>query len=78
MDVTVYSTPTCPYCSALKEFLKENDIEFEDVNVADDREEAKEMIERSGQSGVPVTEVDGEMVVGFNKEKISQLLGIEK
>lgn len=77
MDITVYSTPTCPYCATLKEFLKKNEIEFEDVDVAADRSWAKEMIRKSGQTGVPVIDIDGEVVVGFNKKKISGLLNID-
>jgi len=75
--VKVYSTPTCPWCNMAKNFLKEHKIEFEDVNVATDREAAREMIEKSGQMGVPVIEIDGEMVVGFNQEKIKELLKIK-
>ncbi|MBI2042403.1 MAG: thioredoxin family protein [Candidatus Nealsonbacteria bacterium] len=76
--VKVFSTPTCPYCVTLKEFLKKNNIEFEDVNVAEDAAAREEMIEKSQQMGVPVVEIDGQIVIGFDKEKISQLLGIKK
>ena len=65
--VVVYSTPTCPYCNMVKEFLKEKSIPFEDVNVAEDMEKAKEMIEKSGQQGVPVVEIEGKIIVGFQK-----------
>jgi glutaredoxin-like YruB-family protein len=75
--IKIYSTPTCPYCTALKEFLKSHNIEFEDVDVSQDENAAKEMIEKSGQMGVPVVEIDGEIVVGFDKEKICQLLNIK-
>lgn len=74
--VKIFSTPTCPYCVTLKEFLKEKHIEFEDVNVAEDREAREEMIHKSKQMGVPVVEIDGEIVIGFDKEKISKLLNI--
>jgi glutaredoxin-like YruB-family protein len=75
--VKIYSTPVCPYCTALKEFLKERNIEFEDIDVSQNEEALKEMVEKSGQMGVPVVEIDGEIVVGFDKERISKLLGIE-
>jgi glutaredoxin-like YruB-family protein len=74
--VKIYSTPTCPHCRALKEFLDEKGIEYEDVNVAEDEKERNEMVEKSGQMGVPVVDIDGEVIVGFDKEKISELLGI--
>ncbi len=74
--VKVYSTPSCPYCVALKEFLKEKNIEFEDIDVSENEKAQKEMIEKSGQMGVPVVEIDGQIVVGFDKEKIIKLLDI--
>ena len=74
--IKVYSTPSCPYCFTLKEFLKQNNIEFEDIDVSKDEKALKEMIEKSGQMGVPVIEIDGQIVVGFDKEKISKLLNI--
>jgi len=74
--IKIYSTPTCPYCVTLKEFLREKSIEFEDVNVAEDREAREEMIHKSGQMGVPVVDIDGEIVIGFDKQKISKLLNI--
>ena len=75
--IKVYSTITCPYCVALKEFLKEKGFQFEDIDVGQDEKAAQEMIEKSGQMGVPVVEIDGEIVIGFDKEKISKLLGIK-
>ena len=74
--VKVYSTPSCPYCIRLKQFLKENSIEFEDVDVSSNQQAGQEMIEKSGQMGVPVLDINGEIVVGFDKDKISQLLGL--
>lgn len=74
--VRVFSTPTCPYCITLKEFLKDNKIEFEDLDVSQDSAAREEMIKKSGQMGVPVIEINGEIVVGFDKEKISKLLNI--
>ena len=75
--IKVYSTITCPYCVALKEFLKEKGFQFEDIDVGRDEKAAQEMIEKSGQMGVPVVEINGEIVVGFDKERISKLLGIK-
>jgi glutaredoxin 3 len=76
-EVKVYSTPSCPFCTMAKNFLKEHKIKFEDINVSTDRDAAREMIEKSGQMGVPVIEIDGKMVVGFDKEKIKKLLNIK-
>ncbi|MBZ1356527.1 MAG: glutathione S-transferase N-terminal domain-containing protein [Candidatus Nealsonbacteria bacterium] len=76
--VKVYSTPTCVYCVTLKRFLKEKNIEFEEINVADNEAAAKEMVEASGQMGVPVVDIDGEIIVGFNRDKISSALEINK
>ena len=76
--VRVFSTPTCPYCVTLKEFLSEHNIEFEDIDVAQDAKAREEMIEKSGQMGVPVVEIDGNFIVGFNKGKILQLLNIKE
>jgi len=77
MKVIVYSTPTCPYCDFAKDFLKENNIEFEAVDVSVDQERAQEMIQKSGQMAVPVIDVDGQIVIGFNKAKLKQLLGLK-
>lgn len=75
--VIVYSTPTCPYCKQLKEFLAKHDVTFEDIDVSDDQEKAQEMIKKSGQMGVPVTDINGEIVIGFDKDKVSELLEID-
>lgn len=74
--VKVYSTSTCPFCVRAKQFLKENNIVFEDIDVAADETAVEEMIEKSGQMGVPVLDIDGNIVIGFDKEKIKRLLGI--
>ncbi|MCF7875811.1 glutathione S-transferase N-terminal domain-containing protein [Candidatus Bipolaricaulota bacterium] len=73
-NVTIYTTPTCPYCNQAKDYFDENDISFTDYDVSENREKAKEMIEKSGQRGTPVIDINGEIVVGFNKEKIQNLL----
>jgi len=76
--VKVWSTATCPYCVALKAYLDEKGIKHEYIDVGADKEAAKEMIEKSGQMGVPVVEINGEIIIGFDKVKINQLLGIEE
>jgi glutaredoxin-like YruB-family protein len=73
--VTVYSTPTCPYCKRVKDYLTQKNIAFTDIDVAADREKAKEMINKSKQMGVPVVTVDDEVVVGFNQAELDSLLG---
>lgn len=75
--IKIYSTPTCPYCVTLKNFLKEKGIEFQDVDVSMDHKAAEEMINKSGQMGVPVADIDGQIVIGFDKEKICKILKIE-
>lgn len=74
--VVVYSTPTCPYCIRLKQFLTDQRIVFENVDVSVDRARAEEMVAKSGQMGVPVVDIDGRIIVGFDKAGISAALGI--
>ena len=74
--VTVYSTPTCPYCVRVKDFLKANNVEFANIDVSTDEAAAQDMVKKSGQMGVPVVDIEGEIIVGFDKEKIKQALGI--
>ncbi len=74
--VKVYSTPTCPYCTRVKQFLKDNNIAFEDIDVSQDEEMLQKMIDKSGQMGVPVIEINGEYIVGFDKEKIEAALDL--
>jgi glutaredoxin-like YruB-family protein len=76
--IKIYSTPTCPYCVTLKNFLKERSFEFEDVDVSESQQELDEMIEKSGQMGVPVVDIDGQIVIGFDREKIIKLLNIQE
>ena len=73
--VVLYGTPTCPFCSRAKQFLQEGNIEFENVDVASNQEKIKEMVDKSGQMGVPVLDIDGTIIVGFDKDKITQALG---
>ncbi len=74
--ITVYSTPMCTYCVILKNYLKEKNIDFEEVDVSQDEEMQKKMIEKSGQMSVPVTEINGDIIVGFDKEKIDEAIGL--
>jgi len=75
-NIKVYSTEFCPYCVSLKEFLKENNIEFQAIDVTEDLKAQEDMIEKSGQMGVPVVEIDEQIVIGFDRERIKQLLNI--
>ena len=75
-QVTIYSTPTCHFCHSAKEFLTEKGVPFTDYNVAEDAEKRAEMIEKSGQLGVPVIFVGDEMIIGFDQGKLSSLLGV--
>ena len=70
--VTVYSTQECPYCIRAKQFLKDNNIEFENIDVSTNHEKAEEMIKASGQMGVPVLDINGELIIGFDKETIKR------
>lgn len=74
--VKIYSTPTCVYCKTLKAYLADKKIEFQDIDVSKDEKQLQEMIKLSGQMGVPVVDIDGEVVVGFDKAKIDKLLKI--
>jgi glutaredoxin-like YruB-family protein len=77
MNVTIYSTPTCPYCRMAKEYLTKKGIKFTDMNVAESREKAQEMIDKSGQMGVPVIDINGRILVGFDKEALDKELGLK-
>lgn len=77
MEIKIYSTPTCPYCQMAKKFFQENNLPFTDYNVAEDRQALEEMIGKSGQMGVPVIEIDGKIVVGFDREKIKEHVGLK-
>ena len=80
--VSIYSTPTCGYCHMLKDYLKEKSVDFTDYNVAEDQEKAQEMVNKTGQMGVPVTIITDnkaeEVIVGFDKTRINELLDIEE
>jgi glutaredoxin-like YruB-family protein len=74
--VVVYSTPSCPHCNNLKNYLRRNQVHFRDIDVSKDQKMAQELVKKSGQQGVPQTEINGRIVVGFNKPKIDEMLGI--
>ncbi|HEX3027842.1 MAG TPA: glutaredoxin domain-containing protein [Clostridia bacterium] len=74
MTVKVYSTQTCPYCIMAKKYLESKNVEFEYLDVSSNRELANEMISKSGQRGVPVIDIDGNIIIGFDKEKIDSCL----
>jgi glutaredoxin-like YruB-family protein len=75
-NVKIYSTPTCPWCIRTKQFLKDNNISFEDIDVSSNQQAVEEMVKKTGQMGVPVLDIEGEIIIGFDKEKIKQALGI--
>jgi len=75
--VTVYSTPTCSWCTTLKSWLRKNNIPFTDVDVSRNQQAAEALVRRSGQQGVPQTEINGQMVVGFNQQRLKELLEIQ-
>lgn len=76
-QVIVYTTPACSWCNTLKTYLKENFVSFREVNVAADTAQLEAMVRKSGQQGVPQTEIDGQIIVGFDKNRINQLLDIQ-
>jgi glutaredoxin-like YruB-family protein len=76
MIVKIYTTPTCAYCHAEKEFFNENNIAFEEHDVFADAKSRQEMIDKTGQLGVPVTDIDGKIVVGFDRSRLKKLLGL--
>ena len=76
--VKVYTTPACPYCFTLMEFLKEHNIKFEEIDVSKDKKAREEMIKKSGKLEAPILEIDGQIVVGFDKKKICKILNIKE
>lgn len=74
--VTVYSTPSCSWCNTLKTHLRKNNVRFTDIDVSKDQKAAEAMVKKSGQQGVPQTDINGQLIVGFDKQKINMLLGI--
>lgn len=76
-SVKIYTTPTCPWCKRTKEFFKENGVKFQEVNVLADEKARTEMVERSGQMGVPVIDVDGQIIVGWDEDALKKALKIK-
>lgn len=76
-EVVIYTTPTCSWCAAAKRFLEEHEIEYTEYDVSEDENALERLVRVSGQTGVPVLEIDGEIVVGFDRARIAELLGIE-
>lgn len=74
--ITIYSTNTWPWCTKVKDYLDDKNVAYEAFDVGADREKAMEMVRKSGQQGVPVLDIEGDIVVGFNQAKIDQLLGL--
>ena len=74
--VTIYSTPTCTYCQVAKQFFGENKVEFEEFDVAADNTKLQEMVEKSGQMGVPVIEIDDQIIVGFDEGRVREMIGM--
>jgi len=74
MSVIIYSTPSCGYCKLAKDFFQKNNVKFTDYNVASDPKKAEEMSRKSGQMGVPVIDINGKIIVGFNKPEIEKAL----
>lgn len=75
--IKIYSTPTCHYCHLAKDLLTKHNISFQDINVATDINARKEMVEKTGQMGVPVIDVDGQVMVGFDENALKQVVGIK-
>ncbi len=76
--VKVFTTPACPYCFTLTEFLKEHNVKFQEIDVSKDKKAREEIIKKSGRLEAPMLEINGEVVIGFNKEKICKLLDINE
>lgn len=72
--VTIYTTPTCVYCNSLKEYFAKNNIEYKEIDVSKDEKELEKMVQISGQMGVPVAEIDGNVVIGFDKQRVDEIL----
>jgi glutaredoxin-like YruB-family protein len=75
-SVKIYSTPTCPWCIRAKQFLNENNVEFQNIDVSGDQQAVDELMQKSGQMGVPVLDIEGEIIVGFDRERIKIALGL--
>jgi len=78
MTVKIYSSPMCPWCDVVKNFFESNNIPFEEIDVSQNEKAAEEIMKKTGQIGVPVIEINGQYVIGFNKPVLEKLLGLEK
>ncbi len=76
MSVNIYSTQSCPYCVMVKDYLKKKNVQFADYDVGRDQVKAQEMIKKSGQMGVPVVDINGKIIIGFNRPEIDKALGL--
>jgi glutaredoxin 3 len=74
MIIKVYSTPTCPWCARTKDFLRKNNVKFQDIDVSRDANAAHEMVKKSGQMGVPVIDIDGKIIIGFDEDKLKRTI----
>jgi len=75
-NVVIYSTPSCPWCHRVKQFLQEKNVTFQDFDVSQNQDKAEEMVQKSGQMGVPVVDINGEIIVGFDRDRIEEVLGL--
>ena len=75
--IVIYSTPTCVYCKTLKEYLASKNIPYTEIDVASNEKELEKMVAISGQMGVPVVDIDGEVVIGFDRQKIDEILKLK-
>ena len=75
-SVTIYTTPTCTYCNAAKAYFEQNGVTYDEFDVSQDMTRAQRMVEMTGQTGVPVIEVDGEFIIGFDKPRLASALGL--
>ncbi|MBI1729878.1 glutathione S-transferase N-terminal domain-containing protein [Candidatus Acetothermia bacterium] len=76
-QVTLYTTPTCTYCRVAKKYFEEHNVEYEEYDISQDMEKAKRVVEMTRQTAVPVIEVDGEFIIGFDKRKLASALGLD-
>lgn len=76
MHVTIYTTPTCQYCGVAKQFLQERGIGFTEYDISKDQKKMTEIVGRTGRASVPVIEIDGELIVGFDKHRLAKKLGL--
>ena len=76
-NVKIYSTPECPYCKAAKEFFDKTKVKYTNIDVSSNQKAAEEMVKKSGQMGVPVIDIDGEIVIGFDENKIKETLNLK-